>query len=419
MQNSLAPSLDLSGKLIIKVQLGDDIRRIPIHNEDITYDELVLMMQRVYRGKLSTNDDIVIKYRDEDGDLITIFDSSDLTFAIQCSRILKITLFVNGLQPASVGDIQSLRRELQMIRDRVNAILDRIEPIPSPSSSGDSALPDSQSAMVSAAKEGGRTDFSVARPVEGKEFDPLSTQRSVSQDEGVQSKVASSFGITNDASAMAERAGAATPDSISSVGSASSSQQRQQQQMQQMQSGAFAQPGTPVVSSQSLAGGPASGHNQQQQAGPVAYTQGGGQAGYPGQMTAPYSQPGAPGVPVSQQQQHQQQQQFPGYHQSAQGGYGHGQFLPGQPPAGPQPGQYGQPGGPQAQPTPPQPQSMYPGGQPYMQQAPGQKFPGFSNASPVPQQSPSPTPGANPYSRGPGYGAGYPRPATNYQQGYQ
>lgn len=28
-----------------------------------------------------------------DGDLITIFDSSDLSFAIQCSRILKLTLF--------------------------------------------------------------------------------------------------------------------------------------------------------------------------------------------------------------------------------------------------------------------------------------------------------------------------------------
>lgn len=57
--------LDLSGKLIIKVQLGDDIRRIPIHNESITYDELVLMMQRVFRGKLSANDDITIKYKDE------------------------------------------------------------------------------------------------------------------------------------------------------------------------------------------------------------------------------------------------------------------------------------------------------------------------------------------------------------------
>ena len=121
--------LDLSGKLIIKVQLGDDIRRIPIHNEDITYDELVLMMQRVFRSQISSNDEVTIKYKDEgnyicpikrtkkldldnvsvqlilkrwnviiyilipDGDLITIFDSSDLSFAIQCSRILKITLF--------------------------------------------------------------------------------------------------------------------------------------------------------------------------------------------------------------------------------------------------------------------------------------------------------------------------------------
>lgn len=58
-------NLDLSGKLIIKVQLGDDIRRIPIHNEDITYDELVLMMQRVYRGKLNNNDEVTIKYKDE------------------------------------------------------------------------------------------------------------------------------------------------------------------------------------------------------------------------------------------------------------------------------------------------------------------------------------------------------------------
>lgn len=59
------PGIDLTGKLIIKVALGDDIRRILITNEDITYDELVLMMQRVYRGKLSSNDDIVIKYKDE------------------------------------------------------------------------------------------------------------------------------------------------------------------------------------------------------------------------------------------------------------------------------------------------------------------------------------------------------------------
>lgn len=57
--------MDLSGKLIIKVQLADDIRRIPIHNESLTYDELVLMMQRVFRGKLTASDELTIKYKDE------------------------------------------------------------------------------------------------------------------------------------------------------------------------------------------------------------------------------------------------------------------------------------------------------------------------------------------------------------------
>ena len=41
--------MDLTGKLIIKASLGDDIRRIPIHNEDMTYDDLILMMHRVFR----------------------------------------------------------------------------------------------------------------------------------------------------------------------------------------------------------------------------------------------------------------------------------------------------------------------------------------------------------------------------------
>ena len=57
--------MDLSGKLIIKARLGDDIRRVPIHNEDITYDELLLMLQRVFKGKLNNTDDVTLKYCDE------------------------------------------------------------------------------------------------------------------------------------------------------------------------------------------------------------------------------------------------------------------------------------------------------------------------------------------------------------------
>ncbi|KAH7976423.1 hypothetical protein HPB52_013765 [Rhipicephalus sanguineus] len=130
VEASTFPQLDLSGKLIIKAQLGDDIRRIPIHNEDITYDELILMMQRVFRGKLSSNDEVTVKYKDEaDGDLITIFDSSDLSFAIQCSRILKLTIFVNHQPvPLEPDESKHIRKELQEIRNVVNRLLDRFEP---------------------------------------------------------------------------------------------------------------------------------------------------------------------------------------------------------------------------------------------------------------------------------------------------
>jgi len=130
--------IDLSGKLIIKVQLDDDIRRIPIHNEAITYDELVLMMQRVFRGKLNANDDITIKYKDEDGDLITILDSSDLSFAIQTSRILNLKITMNpdvhgrgdaALTPKllKANDVTTFKAQLRHIRDEVNKILDSLD----------------------------------------------------------------------------------------------------------------------------------------------------------------------------------------------------------------------------------------------------------------------------------------------------
>jgi len=65
LEGSSFSNVSEAGRLVIKVSLGDDIRCIPIHNEDITFDELVLMMQRVFRGKVNTGDDILIKYKDE------------------------------------------------------------------------------------------------------------------------------------------------------------------------------------------------------------------------------------------------------------------------------------------------------------------------------------------------------------------
>ncbi|MBZ3888033.1 Protein TFG [Sciurus carolinensis] len=155
--------LDLSGRLIIKVQLGEDI--LPIHNEDITYDELVLMMQ-VFRGKLLSNDEVTIKYEDENGDLITIFDSSDLSFAIQCHRILKLTLFVNGqprplessqstqVMAASMSVFDPLKNQDEINKNVMSAFGltdDQVSRPPSATAEDRSGMPDSIAASSSAA----------------------------------------------------------------------------------------------------------------------------------------------------------------------------------------------------------------------------------------------------------------------------
>ncbi|NXQ78427.1 TFG protein, partial [Quiscalus mexicanus] len=213
--------LDLSGKLIIKAQLGEDIRRIPIHNEDITYDELVLMMQRVFRGKLLSNDEVTIKYKDEDGDLITIFDSSDLSFAIQCSRILKLTLFVNGQpRPLESNQVKYLRRELIELRNKVNRLLDCLEPPAEPGLSTN--LPESD-AVDGRDEKPAAADANVKPSTQViaasmSAFDPLKNQDEISKN------VMSAFGLTDDqvsgppSAPAEERSG--TPDSIASSSSA-------------------------------------------------------------------------------------------------------------------------------------------------------------------------------------------------------
>ncbi|XP_030136046.4 protein TFG isoform X3 [Taeniopygia guttata] len=276
--------LDLSGKLIIKAQLGEDIRRIPIHNEDITYDELVLMMQRVFRGKLLSNDEVTIKYKDEDGDLITIFDSSDLSFAIQCSRILKLTLFVNGQpRPLESNQVKYLRRELIELRNKVNRLLDCLEPPAEPGLSTN--LPESD-AVDGRDEKPAAADANVKPSTQViaasmSAFDPLKNQDEISKN------VMSAFGLTDDqvsgppSAPAEERSG--TPDSIASSSSAAHPPGVQAQQ-----------PPYPSTQPQT------------------------------GQMEAGYSQPQPPS---------QQGQQFPAYSQAGPAAFpGPGPALPAQQP---------------------------------------------------------------------------------------
>ncbi|XP_074070455.1 protein TFG isoform X4 [Macrotis lagotis] len=389
--------LDLSGKLIIKAQLGEDIRRIPIHNEDITYDELVLMMQRVFRGKLLSNDEVTIKYKDEDGDLITIFDSSDLSFAIQCSRILKLTLFVNGQpRPLESSQVKYLRRELIELRNKVNRLLDCLEPPVEPGSSAN--LPendtvDSREEKPTASDSSGKQSTQVMA-ASMSAFDPLKNQDEINKN------VMSAFGLTDDqvsgppSAPAEERSG--TPDSIASSSSAAHPPGVQPQQ-------------PPYTGAQTQAGQMYQQYQQQ-----TSYSTQQPQAQPPQQYGMQYSG-------YSQQTGPQPPQQFQGYAQQptsqppAPGFSGQPQQLPAQPPQQYQASNYpAQNYTTQAS----QPASYTPASQPGMAQSqPGayQPRPGYTPPPGSTMTTPPPS-GPNPYARNrPPFTQGYTQPGPGYR----
>lgn len=159
--------LDLNGKIIIKAQYNEDIRRIPILNDELTYDELIIMMQRLF--KLQPTDEVNVKYRDEDNDFISIVDDNDLSFAIQCSRILKLKLFVNENAAIPLSrDFKQIRGELIEIRNRCNKLLDKFGTTNS-ASNEDNGLDSSEVCTQTDAGEKSEKTYGEAP----KELDPL------------------------------------------------------------------------------------------------------------------------------------------------------------------------------------------------------------------------------------------------------
>lgn len=333
---------NMGGKLIIKVQLNDDIRRVPIHNEDITYDELVLMMQRVFRGKLTTTDDVLLKYKDEDGDLITIFDSSDLTGAIQSSRTLKLTIFLNNKtetvepeeKPSPVlANINSIRKELMAIRDQVIRVLDKIEPV----ASLDAPNGETASAPVEQQRENKPVHPTIIKPaINAGEFDPIQQQQQHKQADVKpvldNNKLYESFGVAAENAVtdgpLTPKPQGLQPSMMQQQGMMGHPQQQQQQQQPlppmgspyQQPSYQSSQPQPPMGQQQLRFQPPqtSTGYSLPvQQQGP-AYPQAGGYSPQPPQQQqqpstfAPGSMPYAP-------QASQQQQATPTYNGPSQG----------------------------------------------------------------------------------------------------
>jgi len=191
--------LDLTGKLIIKATLGCDTRLLPIHNDDLTYDELILMMHRVFKGCFDQNEtDLLLKYKDEDGDLVTIQDNSDLAFAIQYCRILKLHISTQPESKPLSGNLtkdqlDQVVKELREVRVRVDTILDRI----ADADCGKGGDPAEESALAAPqALENGVQEGQVAAVTESKEFDPLNQGEEVQEGLSEQLHLSTSDSVT-------------------------------------------------------------------------------------------------------------------------------------------------------------------------------------------------------------------------------
>jgi len=159
-----------AGQLIIKANVGDDIRRIPIHNDDLTYDELILMMQRVFKGVLSNDEELVLKYKDEDGDLVSLVDTNDLSSAIQNSRVLRLTILQQGDMTKQNSVInKDVVKELREIRDKVNSLLDSI----TIEQGGKQEVEEKTDDVVEEISESINSHLNLEQ---SKEFDPLAGQ---------------------------------------------------------------------------------------------------------------------------------------------------------------------------------------------------------------------------------------------------
>jgi hypothetical protein len=138
-----------------------------------------------------------------DGDMITIFDSSDLAFAIQCCRVLKLRIYFKKDEAKKVTNlpVSLIRSELRDIRDKVSRFLDMLDDSEgivigdgstggsSGSRRGTSEMEKERSAEANKKKQNGAvgvpgnnnftgitTNVPSSHSTPGKEFDPLQQQ---------------------------------------------------------------------------------------------------------------------------------------------------------------------------------------------------------------------------------------------------
>lgn len=165
--------LDLAGNLIIKARFNNNFKKTTINNDELTYDELILMLQRLFNGRFDAKDDVKLKYRDEDGDLVDIDNDSDLKSAIQSNRYLKLVIYLGDDCEDDVSllddKISLSKKEFRKLTDTMERILESLrtnEPVKPENSTNSSFEPLNNEPQVA-------HTLNNLTLSDSKEFDPL------------------------------------------------------------------------------------------------------------------------------------------------------------------------------------------------------------------------------------------------------
>ena len=82
-------------QVIFKVQMGDDIQKIEfVFNENVNdnYRRFKNQLRNIYGTRLRSDDNLLIKYKDEDNDMITVTDNHDFNLALKSTSSLKFVI---------------------------------------------------------------------------------------------------------------------------------------------------------------------------------------------------------------------------------------------------------------------------------------------------------------------------------------
>ncbi|CAP36192.2 Protein CBR-TFG-1 [Caenorhabditis briggsae] len=110
----------ITSTTILKARLADDVRKSSLHHaNDLTLIDLVLNVQRIFA--LPSDANFLLKYKDQDGDLISLTSDSDLLLALNTvGATLDVSVVVDTKAREVVQDVQ---RQVEQIKLDVGKLL--------------------------------------------------------------------------------------------------------------------------------------------------------------------------------------------------------------------------------------------------------------------------------------------------------